>query len=302
MYPWNMSCLMSEEECRRRTTEYEDLVSRRFGARMRHGIGAKTVPITSDPDGPKGAGLKCDEGYWANIEEALGDDRVFKTQPVMNARDRWWYHFDRIRKIVKLNQKEYFLKKRVRFEILALTAIRADLAKHKKFAKDNGIDLGKIISTDPVLGELHNIEKVFLKPIAIRATMAHKGPKDSIQFQPWRASLQINRQCALQLGGAYRTTTLANLTGIMRHGLIPGGGGDRMTSFMLPFGPWDPRSETLVKRAKTFGGESRVCLFFGAETMETFKCRITSDGNIVTQMVIPFSHVEAVWADLASPI
>ena len=75
-----------------------------------------------------------------------------------------------------------------------------------------------------------------------------------------------------------------------------------MTSFMLPFGPWDQRSETLVKRAKTFGGESRVCLFFGAETMETFKCRITSDGNIVTQMVIPFSHVEAVWADLASPI
>ena len=302
MYPWNMSCLMSEEECRRRTTEYEDLVSRRFGARMRHGIGAKTVPITSDPDGLKGPGLKCDEGYWANIEDALGDDRVFKTQPVTNAHDRWWYHFDRLRKIVKITQKEYYLKKRVRFEILALTAIRIDLAKHKKFAKDNGIDLGKIISKDPVLGDLHNIDKVFLKPIAVRATMAHKGPKDSIQFQPWRASLQINRQCALQLGGAYHTTTLANLTGIMRHGLIPGGGGDRMTSFMLPFGPWDQRSETLVKRAKTFGGESRVCLFFGAETMETFKCRITSDGNIVTQMVIPFSHVEAVWADLASPI
>ena len=73
MYPWTMSCLLSDEECRRRTTEYEDTISRRFGARMRHGIGAKNVPITSDPDGPKGPGLRCDEGYWANIEEALSD-------------------------------------------------------------------------------------------------------------------------------------------------------------------------------------------------------------------------------------
>ena len=302
MYPWQMSCLLSDEECRRRTTDYEDAVSRRFGARMRHGIGAKTVPITPDPDGPKGAGLRCDEGYWANIEDALGDDRVFKTKPATTANQRWWYNFDRLKKIVKLTQKEHRLKKRVRFEILALKASRADLAKHEKFARDNGIDLDRIVSKDPLLGELHNIETVFLKPIAIRATMAHKGQKDGIQFQPWRASLQINRQCALHLGGAYHTTTLANLTSIMRHGLIPGGGGDRTTSFMLLFGPWDPRSETLVKRAKMYVGESRICLFVGAETMETFKCRITSDGNIVTQMVIPFSHVEAIWADLTSSI
>ena len=66
-----------------------------------------------------------------------------------------------------------------------------------------------------------------------------------------------------------------------------------MTSFMLPFGPWDPRSETLVKRAKTFAGEPRVCLFFGAETMETFKCRITSDGNIVTQMVFAYRAMDS---------
>ena len=120
----------------------------------------------------------------------------------MSAHDRWWYHFDRLKKIVKLTQKEYHLKKRVRFEILALTASRADLAEHEKFARDNGINLDRIVSTDPVLGDLQNIEKVFLKPIAIRATMAHKDQKDGVQFQPWRASLQINRQCALQFGGS----------------------------------------------------------------------------------------------------
>ena len=97
---------------------------------------------------------------------------------------------------------------------------------------------------------------------------------DGITFQ--RASLQINRQCALQLGGAYHTTTLSNLSGIMRHGLVPGGNGDRTTSFLLPFGPWDIRGETLVKKAKQYAG------YYCSDASETFNCRITKDGNIVT--------------------
>ena len=63
-YPWNMSCLMSEAEKKRKTTYYEDTVSSRVGAKPRHGIGAERVPITKDPNGPKGPGMRCDEGHW----------------------------------------------------------------------------------------------------------------------------------------------------------------------------------------------------------------------------------------------
>ena len=172
----------------------------------------------------------------------------------------------------------YQLRKRVRFEILALKASRVDLAKHVQFAKNNGIDLKKIISTDPLLGELHNIEPVYLKPLAIRATMAHSDHEEGIQFQPWRASLQINRQCALQLGGAYwayHATKLANLTGITRRGLIPGGGGDRVTSFMLPFGPWDI-------------GQTREAFCRWAQSM--FVLWIRDSGNIQMQNHIRWEH------------
>ena len=110
--------------------------------------------------------------------------------------------------------------------------------------------------------------------------------------------MMIDRQCSLSLGGAYHTTSLNNLVSIMKNGLMPGGLGDRTTTFMLPFGPWDSRSTQLVKSARLFNGEKRICLYLGAGHLETFNCRLTTDGNIVTQMVIPFECVDAVWMEL----
>ena len=86
----------------------------------------------------------------------------------------------------------------------------------------------------------------------------------------------------------------------MKHGLMPGGLGDRITTFMLPFGPWDNRSTRLVKRARMFRGEKRICLYLGAGHLENFNCRLTTDGNIVTQMIVPFECVDAVWLELTS--
>ena len=45
--------------------------------------------------------------------------------------------------------------------------------------------------------------------------------------------------------------------------------------------------------------ESKV---LGAELLEEYGCRIATDGNIVSQMTIPFNQVSAVWVELAPPL
>ena len=72
----------------------------------------------------------------------------------MTGKDRSWYNHDRLKEIEKINQKEYQRRKSVRFKIPALEATRADLAKFRKFAKNNEMELRNIISTNPLLTEL----------------------------------------------------------------------------------------------------------------------------------------------------
>ena len=300
--PWLMSCFMDKRQCKRQTTNYEDQVGHNVGRKLRHGVGAEWVPKYKGQEDPKVRGLQCDEGYWVNIEHLLGLEPLFLMSfSDRNPNDRWKNFHSRLRNIVKVTESERHHRKRLRFEILALTASPADLKRFPDFCKNHKIDIDAIFSEDPIVGPLKNVERIFLKPLAIRATMGHTSPKDSIHFQPWRTSLKISRQCALQLGGAYHTTTVTNLFSIMRYGLIPGGGKGRVTSFVLPFGPWDSRSVSLVKKARNFPGETRICLFFGSDILEEYACRITQDGNIVTQHVIPFNQVSAMWIEWALP-
>ena len=72
MNPWRMSCLMDEQECKRWTTQYEEMASHIVGNKLRHGVGAETVPKFKDQDYPKVPGLMCDETYWVNIETLFG--------------------------------------------------------------------------------------------------------------------------------------------------------------------------------------------------------------------------------------
>ena len=96
------------------------------------------------------------------------------------AQGRWQYNYDRLKIMVKLIEQEYHRKKKLRFEILALKAAPSELARFPKFAKDNGIDLDSIVSKDPSIGALRNIEPVFLKSLIITARMAHTDAKDGI--------------------------------------------------------------------------------------------------------------------------
>ena len=265
MSPWSMNCTLTGSELERKTYPAEDSISHRCCGKLRHGVGALQ---SKNKNGDRTSGLPCNEGYWVNIETLLYVDGLFGERwQDIHASERWNRHYDRLRTIVKVNHREREWKKRIRFEILALTTTIKDLKGNPLFMQNHGIDVQYIVRQyGNAVEELSEGDTIWLKPIAIRASQAHTPPERCIQFQPWRTSLMIDRQCSLSLGGAYHATSLNNLVSIMKNGLMPGGLGDRTTTFMLPFGPWDSRSMRLVKRARMFHGEKRICLYLRSRT------------------------------------
>ena len=74
---------------------------------------------------------------------------------------------------------------------------------------------------------------------------------------------------------------------IFFEGLTPGGGGDRVNTFFVPFAPWNRRSTTILRFKKMAG--TLVYIYLTYDTLSTFGARISADGHTLVQQTIPLS-------------
>ena len=84
---------------------------------------------------------------------------------------------------------------------------------------------------------------------------------------------------------------LDSIERIFFEGPRPGGGGDRVNTFFVPFAPWDWRSTTFQENM--VGTLAYIYLTY--DTLSTFGARISADGHILVQQAIPFPSFDAVW-------
>ena len=101
-------------------------------------------------------------------------------------------------------------------------------------------------------------------------------------------------QYTRRLGGGFHCTMLDSIERIFFEGLRPGGGGDRVNTFFVPFAPWDWRLTTIL-RFKKLVGTLVYIYYLTYDTLSTFGARISADGHILVQQAIPFSSFDAVW-------
>ena len=143
-----------------------------------HCVGA-TIQVYISPPPPRGgpyrngqktSGLPCDEGYWVNIEALLDFDYLFgESRRNVHPSDRPGRRHDRLRTLIKVNHREREWKKRIRFEVLALTAKIKILRENPEFIQRHGIDVQYIRRQyGNAVEELAEMDRIWLKPIAIR--------------------------------------------------------------------------------------------------------------------------------------
>ena len=77
---------------------------------------------------------------------------------------------------------------------------------------------------------------------------------------------------------------LDSIERIFFEGPRPGGGGDRVNTFFVPFAPWDWRSTTFQENM--VGTLAYIYLTY--DTLSTFGARISADGHILVQQTTPF--------------
>ena len=104
----------------------------------------------------------------------------------------------------------------------------------------------------------------------------------------------MNPGVGYTLGGGFHCTTFECIAQIFREGLRPGGGGDRINTFFVPFAPWDERSKTVL-RFKKIDGTDLVYIYMTYESLSRFSPRVSADGHILVQQTIPFNSFDAVW-------
>ena len=80
--------------------------------------------------------------------------------------------------------------------------------------------------------------------------MAHSRVQGGVHIEDKKTSYQMNPGVGYTLGGGFHCTTFDNIAQIFREGLRPGGGGDRINTFFVPFAPWDVRSQMVLRFRK----------------------------------------------------
>ena len=266
-----------------------DRAGRRLGSKLRHRLGKLRVPRGKD-DPTLCEGLRCDEGYWVNLPEVfryghiwdpLGLQYNYRTS---NRTEKMEVFRRKLGIIMLCNPNEFEWSHRLRYHIMGLKIRVSKLKEKPQFMARHGIDL-----TSEKWGNPHDDSYIWLMPLAVRATMGHSPRKGGTSFT-------IDFSTATRFWGAFHVTDLESFKGIRKSGLTPGGPrGGRVNSFFYIFAPWDDRSWRLTKTTNKTFKSPKVVLYLNCSKFLKYSFRISSDGQLLTAMVIPFEDFDATW-------
>ena len=262
-------------------------LSKRFNAALRHSVGCVK-------DNRNHRGLPCDEAGWVNVESILKYDAIWRDQhtlagtthvnyPILVER---WNNFQRV------IFTEYKQTKRIRAQVLGLKVTKGEL----EYVMNNFNDgLTSRLERHTLRLEIGTADReIWLWPVAIRAPMAHSRVQGGVHIEDKKTSYQMNPGVGYTLGGGFHCTTFDNIAQIFREGLRPGGGGDRINTFFVPFAPWDVRSQTVL-RFRKIEQTDLVYIYITYDSIAKFSPRLSADGHILVQETIPFESFDAVW-------
>ena len=136
--------------------------------------------------------------------------------------------------------------------------------------------------------------EIWLWPVAVRALMAHTKNQGGVVIEDHKTNYRLNPSVGNTLGGGFDCTTFDCIAQIFKEGLRPGGGGDRINTFFVPFAPWDERC-TSILRYKKVEGATLVYMYLTYESLSKFNARISADGHILVQQTISLNSFDAVW-------
>ena len=262
-------------------------LSKRFNAALRHSVGCVK-------DNRNHRGLPCDEAGWVNVESILKYDNIWRDKHTLAGTTRVNYPVlvERWNNFQRVIFTEYKQTKRIRAQVLGLKVTKGEL----EYIMDNFDDgLTKRLERRTLRLEIGNADReIWLWPVAIRAPMAHSRVQGGVHMEDSKTSYQMNPGVGYTLGGGFHCTTFENIAQIFREGLRPGGGGDRINTFFVPFAPWDVRSQTVL-RFKRIDQTDLVYIYITYESIAKFSPRISADGHILVQETIPFDSFDAVW-------
>ena len=262
-------------------------LSKRFNAALRHSVGCVK-------DNRNHRGLPCDEAGWVNVESILKYDNIWRDKHTLAGTTRVNYPVlvERWNNFQRVIFTEYKQTKRIRAQVLGLKVTKGEL----EYIMDNFDDgLTKRLERRTLRLEIGTADReIWLWPVAIRAPMAHSRVQGGVHIEDSKTSYQMNPGVGYTLGGGFHCTTFENIAQIFREGLRPGGGGDRINTFFVPFTPWDVRSQTVL-RFKRIDQTDLVYIYITYESIAKFSPRVSADGHILVQETIPFDSFDAVW-------
>ena len=262
-------------------------LSKRFNAALRHSVGCVK-------DSRNHRGLPCDEAGWVNVEAILKYDNIWRDKHTLAGTTRVNYPVlvERWNNFQRVIFTEYKQTKRIRAQVLGLKVTKGEL----EYIMDNFDDgLTKRLERRTLRLEIGNADReIWLWPVAIRAPMAHSRVQGGVHIEDSKTSYQMNPGVGYTLGGGFHCTTFENIAQIFREGLRPGGGGDRINTFFVPFAPWDVRSQTVL-RFKRIDQTDLVYIYVTYESIAKFSPRVSADGHILVQETIPFDSFDAMW-------
>ena len=262
-------------------------LSKRFNAALRHSVGCVK-------DSRNHRGLPCDEAGWVNVEAILKYDNIWRDKHTLAGTTRVNYPVlvERWNNFQRVIFTEYKQTKRIRAQVLGLKVTKGEL----EYIMDNFDDgLTKRLERRTLRLEIGNADReIWLWPVAIRAPMAHSRVQGGVHIADSKTSYQMNPGVGYTLGGGFHCTAFENIAQIFREGLRPGGGGDRINTFFVPFAPWDMRSQSVL-RFKRIDQTDLVYIYVTYESIAKFSPRVSADGHILVQETIPFDSFDAIW-------
>ena len=214
-------------------------LSKRFNATLRHSIGCRK-------DSKNYNGLPCDDAGWVNVTFLMQYDAIWRDghrlygteKPDFNVIIERWNAF------LEVIFTEYKQTKRIRAQVLGLTVTKGELMKAMQENEriENQIDRRAVR-----IEQGEDDRKIWLWPVAVRAPMAHTHVQGGVRIDDSKTSYLMNPGVGYTLGGGFHCTTFDCILRIFQEGLRPGGGGDRINTFFVPFAPWDNRSRSILK-------------------------------------------------------